>query len=95
MSKQTIQGVVTSVKNQKSITITVHETKTHPLYKKRYSETKKYSAHDDKSEAKLGDKVIIEACKPLSATKHFTLKAIVKRATEADVVEIADTGVES
>jgi small subunit ribosomal protein S17 len=90
MSKQTITGVVTSVKNQKSITITVHETKTHPLYKKRYSVTKKYSAHDEKSEAKLGDKVIIEACKPLSATKRFTLKSIVKKATEADVVEVKD-----
>jgi small subunit ribosomal protein S17 len=90
MSKQTITGVVTSVKNQKSITITVHETKTHPLYKKRYSVTKKYSAHDEKSEAKLGDQVIVEACKPLSATKFFTLKTIVRKATEADVVQVKE-----
>ncbi|MGZ6005208.1 MAG: 30S ribosomal protein S17, partial [Candidatus Saccharimonadales bacterium] len=60
--------------------VSVQTRKTHPLYKKQYTSTKRYAAHDEKNEAKVGDKVEIAETKPISATKHFTLTKIVEKA---------------
>ena len=54
--------------------------KTHPLYKKQYTVNTKFMAHDEKNEAKVGDKVMIIETRPLSARKRFTLDKIVERA---------------
>ena len=56
---RTLVGTVTSDKGDKTIVITVHTRKTHPIYKKQYSVTQKIMAHDEKNSAKLGDKVEI------------------------------------
>ncbi len=85
---QILTGIVTSTKGDKTIIITVHETLTHPLYKKRYSVTKSFHAHDAKNEASLGDLVEIISTRPISKTKRFTLSKIVKRADEASLVEV-------
>jgi small subunit ribosomal protein S17 len=77
---RTLVGTVTSDKGNKTIVITVHTRKTHPLYKKQYSVTQKIMAHDEKNEAKLGDKVEITECRPLSARKRFTLSKVVETA---------------
>lgn len=77
---RTLIGTVTSDKADKTIVIAVHTRKTHPIYKKQYSVTKKFIAHDEKNEAKLGDKVQIEECRPLSARKRFTLKTVIETA---------------
>ena len=79
MSK-TLTGIVTSDKGEKTIVITVTERKTHPLYKKQYTESTKYMAHDEKNEAKLGDLVTIVETRPVSARKHFKLAKIAQRA---------------
>ncbi|OGL34857.1 30S ribosomal protein S17 [Candidatus Saccharibacteria bacterium RIFCSPHIGHO2_12_FULL_47_16b] len=75
-----ILGMVVSDKNDKSIVVMVTSAKTHPVYKKRYSVSKKLMAHDEKNEAKTGDKVIIRESRPLSARKHFVLEKIVDKA---------------
>ncbi|MFZ1249524.1 MAG: 30S ribosomal protein S17 [Candidatus Saccharimonadales bacterium] len=79
MSK-TITGVVSSNKTDKTIVITVREKKTHPLYRKQYTTMKKFMAHDEKSEAQVGDKVVVVETRPISKRKRFTLSAIVEKA---------------
>ena len=77
---RTLVGIVTSDKGDKTIVITVHTRKTHPIYKKQYSMTQKIMAHDEKNTAKLGDQVEITECRPLSARKRFTLSKVVETA---------------
>ncbi|MGK2896005.1 MAG: 30S ribosomal protein S17 [Candidatus Saccharimonadales bacterium] len=74
---KTLTGVVTSDVRDKSITVTVTSRETHPIYKKQYSVSRKYQAHDEKNEAKLGDKVTIVETRPISKTKTFKLSEIV------------------
>ena len=80
MSK-TLVGFVSSDKNDKTIVVTVVTDKIHPIYKKRYVSHKKYQAHDEKNEAKLGDRVSIVETRPVSATKRFKLDKIITKAT--------------
>lgn len=77
---KTLTGVVTSAKPDKTIVITVRTRKTHPIYKKQYTQSAKFMAHDEKNEAKEGDKVIIVETRPLSARKRFILEKILERA---------------
>jgi small subunit ribosomal protein S17 len=77
---KTLTGVVTSDRPDKTIIVSVATRKTHPIYKKQYTETKKFMAHDENNEAKKGDKVIISETRPLSARKRFTLSKIAERA---------------
>ena len=77
---KTVQGVVSSDKADKTIVVTVATRKTHPIYKKQYTSSKKFIAHDEKNEAHVGDKVIIGETRPLSARKRHTLVKIVERA---------------
>lgn len=91
--KRIITGKVVSDKGDKTIVVRVEMSKTHPLYKKRYSRNRQFMAHDEKNEAKVGDLVMIRESRPLSARKKFTLEKIVEHAqagfeaTEADVPE--------
>ena len=73
---KTLTGYVTSDQRDKTITVTVTSRETHPIYKKQYTITRKYQAHDEKNEAGKGDKVTIEEVRPISKTKAFTLKFI-------------------
>lgn len=77
---KTLQGVVSSDKADKTIVVTVATRKTHPIYKKQYTSSKKFIAHDEKNDAKSGDTVVIAETRPLSARKHHTLVKIVERA---------------
>jgi small subunit ribosomal protein S17 len=77
---RTLLGNVTSDKGDKTIVITVHTRKTHPIYKKQYSVTQKIMAHDENNQAKMGDLVEIIECRPLSARKRFTLSKVVEAA---------------
>ena len=78
---KTLIGTVSSVAPNKTIVITIHTRKTHPLYKKQYTVTSKYMAHDENNDCKVGDKVSIVETRPLSARKRYTLKKIISRAT--------------
>lgn len=77
---KTITGVVSSKKTDKTIVVTEHVRLTHPLYRKQYTVTKKFMAHDEKNEAQEGDKVVISETRPVSARKHFKLDRIVEKA---------------
>ncbi len=77
---RTITGRVSSDKPDKTIVVSVTTRKTHPIYKKQYSVTNKFMAHDEKNEAKEGDKVLIAESIPISAKKRFTLVKVVEKA---------------
>lgn len=85
MAKQMV-GIVSSNKPDKSIVVTVSTKKTHPIYKKQYLVTTKFMAHDEKNEAKEGDKVSIVETAPKSARKRFALENIIERPTLKDSV---------
>lgn len=73
-------GKVVSDKQDKTIVVLVETYKKDPLYGKRVKYSKKYAAHDESNKAKVGDVVRIVETKPISKTKHFYLKEIVKEA---------------
>jgi small subunit ribosomal protein S17 len=77
---QRLNGDVVSDKGDKTIVVAIHNRKTHPIYKKQYSQTKRIMAHDANNEAKIGDKVTIEGCRPISAKKRWTLVKVVEAA---------------
>lgn len=79
-SRMSIQGVVVSDKNDKTIVVLVETHKRHAKYGKRVKYGKKYYAHDENNEAKKGDTVTIMGCRRLSATKRFRLVSIDKKA---------------
>jgi small subunit ribosomal protein S17 len=76
---KTIIGTVSSSKTDKTIVVTVQTRKTHPLYRKQYTESTKFMAHDEKNEAQVGDKVEIIETRPISARKHFKLARIIEK----------------
>lgn len=77
---KTLIGTVSSVAADKTIVITVHTRKTHPIYKKQYSVTSKYMAHDENNECSVGDRVSIVETRPLSKRKRYILKEIINKA---------------
>lgn len=83
-NRRTIQGVVTSDKMDKTITVLVETYKKHSKYGKRVLYIKKFKAHDEENIAKVGDVVEIEETRPLSATKRFCLVKVVAKAQDAE-----------
>ena len=79
-ARRTVQGVVVSDKNDKTIVVLVETHKRHSKYGKRVKYGKKYYAHDENNEAKSGDTVTIMETRRLSATKRFRLVSIDKKA---------------
>jgi small subunit ribosomal protein S17 len=74
--KRTLSGKVISNKMEKTVVVLVERTKNHPIYKKKYTVSTKFKAHDEKGKAKVGDMVEIEESRPLSATKRWNLSKI-------------------
>lgn len=74
-----IIGIVSSNKGDKTIVVTVQTRKSHPLYRKQYTVSKKFMAHDAKNEAQPGDKVSIVETRPLSARKRHILSEIIEK----------------
>ena len=81
-NRKVYRGTVVSDKMEKTITVIVETKKTHPLYGKRVKYSKKFKAHDENNEARMGDKVEIMETRPLSATKRFRLVKIVEKAVQ-------------
>jgi small subunit ribosomal protein S17 len=79
-ARRTVQGVVVSDKNDKTIVVLVETHKRHSKYGKRVKYGKKYYAHDENNEAKNGDTVTIMETRRFSATKRFRLVSIDKKA---------------
>jgi small subunit ribosomal protein S17 len=79
--RQELQGVVTSTKMQKTIVVKVTRAVQHPLYHRVVRHAKKYYAHDETGEAKVGDTVQIVSTRPLSKLKRWRLKEVLQRST--------------
>lgn len=78
--RKTRVGVVVSDKMQKTVVVAVQTTTRHALYGKTQRRTHKFKAHDERQEAKLGDRVLIAETRPLSKTKRWRVAEIVERA---------------
>ena len=71
MPRRILQGVVVSDKMDKTVIVRVDRMIMHPLYKKYIRRSKRYPAHDPENRCRIGDRVRIRECRPLSKTKHF------------------------
>ncbi len=95
MPKRILIGTVTSDKTDKTVTVKVERKVKHPLYGKIIRRSKKYHAHDEANEYKLGDVVRIEETRPLSKTKTWqVIDRVIAggvQAVEADL-EVAEAG---
>ncbi len=72
-TKQQMTGVVVSNKMDKTVVVKVDVRMRHPKYHKSYTKSQKYKAHDEANTAEIGDRVIIESCRPISKDKRFTI----------------------
>lgn len=77
--RKTRVGTVTSDRARKTVTVSVERTFAHPLYGKRVARTKKYHAHDENDEYRIGDVVRIVETRPLSRTKRWRVVELVER----------------
>ena len=77
--RKTLVGIVTSNKMDKSIVVSIEETRRHPLYGKSTKITKKFMAHDANNECQIGDKVRIMETRPLSKSKRWRLVEVVEK----------------
>ncbi len=75
MPRRVLQGVVVSDKADKTVSVLVERRIMHPVYHKFVKRSKKYLAHDENNTAKIGDKVAIIECRPISKRKAWMLTA--------------------
>jgi small subunit ribosomal protein S17 len=78
--KKEFVGIVKSDKMDKTIVVAVVTKTLHPLYKKYITRTKKVKAHDETNDAKIGDRVRVVECRPISKEKCWKLTAVLERA---------------
>jgi len=78
--RQAKVGRVVSDKMNKTVVVAVEETVTHRLYHRHLKKTRKFHAHDEENRCKVGDVVEIVSSRPLSKTKRWRVREIVKRA---------------
>jgi small subunit ribosomal protein S17 len=75
-----LTGQVMSAKTDKTIVVRVQTRKTHPIYKKQFTTSKRFLVHDEKNQAKLGDTVSFIETRPISARKHHKLDKVLTTA---------------
>ena len=92
MPKRTLQGVVVSDKQDKTIIVRVERRFTHPILKKTVRRSNKFHAHDEKNEFSVGDVVWIEEHKPISKLKRWVVTQGEKRTKVDAVIDGGDTG---
>ncbi|KQS86684.1 MULTISPECIES: 30S ribosomal protein S17 [unclassified Rhizobium] len=73
MPKRILQGTVVSDKNDKTVVVRVERRFAHPIFQKTVRRSKKYKAHDENNQYKVGDQVSIEECAPISKDKTWTV----------------------
>jgi small subunit ribosomal protein S17 len=77
---RTLVGRVVSDKRAKTITVLIERRTAHELYGKIVARSRKYHAHDEKGEYKMGDMVEISECRPISKTKAWVVSRLVEKA---------------
>jgi small subunit ribosomal protein S17 len=85
--RRTLQGIVTSDRMDKTITVRVERLFKHPKYKKYIRRHKKYLVHDGEGQAEVGDIVDLVECRPLSKSKRWRLGSVVRKAKTAGGVK--------
>lgn len=85
MARKQRSGVVVGDAMDKTVVVSIQRTVTHPLYHKVLRRRKKYQAHDETNLAKLGDRVLIEECRPISKRKRWRVLEILERHEVAEV----------
>jgi len=78
-SRKARTGVIVSDRADKTVTVEVVRSFSHPLYGKRVARTKKYHAHDENNEYRMGDTVRIVETRPLSKTKRWRVEDLIER----------------
>ncbi|MCL2181667.1 MAG: 30S ribosomal protein S17 [Treponema sp.] len=78
--KKEFIGMVKSDKMEKTIVVSIETLTLHPLYKKYIKRSKKVKAHDEKNDAKIGDRVRVIECRPISREKCWKLVEVIERA---------------
>ena len=78
--RQALIGTVVSDKMDKTVTVAVERTYMHRLYHRYVKRTSKFTAHDEGNECRIGDRVHIEATRPLSKRKRWRVREIIERA---------------
>ena len=71
--RRRLTGVVVSDRMEKTAVVEVDRTVLHSKYLKRFTKSKRYKAHDEENKARVGDKVVIEECRPLSKDKSWRI----------------------
>lgn len=82
MPKKVLKGKVVSDKMDKTIVVAIESGSPHPRYKKVVAKTKKFKAHDENNECRIGDVVEIIEHRPISKTKRWMLKGVVARSDQ-------------
>ena len=80
--KRTLVGRVVSDKMDKTVSVAIERLIKHPAYGKYIRRTSKVMAHDESNECKMGDRVAISECRPVSKNKAWTVVNVVERAQE-------------
>ncbi len=70
---QTISGTISRISDVSTVHVSTKVTKMHPIYRKRYTLTRSYTAHNPGMTVKVGDPVTIKACRPISKTKSWVI----------------------
>jgi small subunit ribosomal protein S17 len=77
--KQELLGVITSDKMDKTVVVTVERLEKHPVFAKYIRRRARFKAHDERNECRIGDKVLIRECRPISKHKSFRVVKILER----------------
>jgi small subunit ribosomal protein S17 len=83
-TRKTREGKVTSNRMQKSVVVSLMRTVLHPKYKKYLRRRTKVKAHDEKDECRIGDRVLITECRPLSREKRWRVSRVLQRAVSVE-----------
>ena len=79
-NRRQLTGRVVSDRMDKTVTVVVERQVMHPVIGKVVKRTRKYHAHNEGNDAKMGDKVVIEECRPISKTKSWKVAKVAERA---------------
>ncbi len=85
MTRKQRVGLAIANAHHKTVAVRVERTVQHPLYKKIMRRRKRYLAHDEGNDCKIGDLVVIEECRPLSKRKSWRVIEILERREVADI----------
>jgi small subunit ribosomal protein S17 len=87
MPRKELVGKVVSNKMEKTVVVAVENYAPHPKYEKQIARTSKFKAHDEKNSCKIGDRVRIRECRPLSREKRWLVVDITGSSNTSNVLE--------